>query len=61
MADNTHDILRSLVAKLRCKPGWSFRLKDEDGALRFVVRVVGLDSSLMTRPVNCTRDGVELC
>jgi hypothetical protein len=29
MADNAHDILRSLVAKLRCKPGWSFRLKDE--------------------------------
>lgn len=44
MAD-THDTLRDLVAQVRCKPGWSFRLKDEDGALRFIVRVVGFDSS----------------
>ncbi len=45
MTDNTHDILRQLVSQARCKPNWSFRLKDEEGALRFVVRVAGLDSS----------------
>jgi hypothetical protein len=45
MADDTHDILRQLVAKARCKPGWTFRLQDEDGALRFVVHVPGYDSA----------------
>ena len=44
-AENTHDILRHLVAQVRCKPGWSFRLKDENGALRFVIRVEGYDSA----------------
>ena len=45
MADNTHDILAALVAKVQCKPGWSFRLQDEDGALRLVIRVRGYDSA----------------
>lgn len=45
MADDTHDILRNLVDGVACKPGWSFRLKDEDGALRLVIRVIGYDSS----------------
>jgi hypothetical protein len=45
MADDTHEILRKLVENVRCKPGWSFRLKDEDGALRLVIRVIGFDSS----------------
>lgn len=45
MVDNTHDILAQLVAKVRCKPKWSFRLQDEDGALRFVIRVSGYDSA----------------
>lgn len=42
---DTHDILRSLVERVRCKPKWSFRLKDEDGALRLVITVSGFDSS----------------
>lgn len=45
MADHTHDILRELVANAKCKPGWHFRLKDEDGALRLVVFVPGYDSA----------------
>ncbi len=45
MADNTHEILEQLVSQARCKPGWSFRLKDEDGALRLVIRVAGYDSA----------------
>lgn len=45
MATNTHDVLRDLVLRARCKPKWAFRLANEDGALRFVVRVSGLDSS----------------
>lgn len=42
---NTFDVLEGLVAAARCKPGWSFRLVDEDGALRLVIRVEGTDSS----------------
>jgi hypothetical protein len=42
---NTHDVLAELVAKIRCKPGWSFRLQAEDGALRLVIRVPGYDSA----------------
>ena len=45
MAENTFGILSSLVTKrLQCKPGWTFDLIDEDGALRFVVTVPGHDS-----------------
>ena len=45
MAEHTFLILEQLVARARCKPGWSFRLKDEDGALRLVITVRGFDSS----------------
>ena len=42
MADNTFDILERAVAEAKCKPGWSFRLVDEDGALRLVIRIDGV-------------------
>lgn len=41
----THDLLRKVVSEARCKPGWSFRVVEEDGALRLVIRVVGRDSA----------------
>lgn len=44
MAENTFDILRSLVSRAKCKPGWSFEVVDEDGALRLVIMVRGWDS-----------------
>lgn len=44
MADNTFDILASIVSQVRCKPGWNFRLQDEDGALRLVITIAGFDS-----------------
>jgi hypothetical protein len=44
MAENTFHILRELVAKAKCKLGWTFRIVDEDGALRMVIRVPGLDA-----------------
>lgn len=43
-AENTFDILRKLVAECQCKPGWQFRLKDENGALRLIITVPGVDS-----------------
>lgn len=41
---NTFDILRELVAKAQCKPGWRFHLVDEDGALRLRISVTGPDA-----------------
>jgi hypothetical protein len=44
MPENTHGLLAEVVAKVRCKPDWSFRLQEEDGALLLVITVVGQDS-----------------
>jgi len=44
VAEDTFDILRRLVAEVQCKPGWSFRIKDEDGALRLVITISGVDN-----------------
>lgn len=44
MAENTFDILERLVKETKCFPNWSFRLHDEDGALRLVIRVDGHDN-----------------
>jgi hypothetical protein len=44
MAKNTFNILQKLVDECRCKPGWTFKLEDEDGALRLVIIVPGQDS-----------------
>lgn len=41
---NTFNILDSLVSRVQCKRGWIFRLVDEDGALRLVIRVPGRDA-----------------
>lgn len=43
MAD-TFDILERIVKETQCKPGWSFRLHDEDGAKRLVIRVDGFNN-----------------
>jgi hypothetical protein len=48
---NTHDTLRGLVARVRCKPNWSFRVVEEDGAARLVITVAGPDSSQPRRTV----------
>jgi hypothetical protein len=42
---DTHSILRDLVAKVTCKPGWTFRLATEDRALRLVINVIGPDAA----------------
>lgn len=44
MAQDTFDILRKVVAEARCFPNWSFRIVDEEGALRLVVRIDGRDN-----------------
>lgn len=44
MPAETFNILRELVDQVECKPGWSFYLVDEDGALRLVIQVPGYDS-----------------
>lgn len=40
----THDLLHRIVQKAACKPGWSFRLDDDDEGLRLVITVPGLNS-----------------
>jgi hypothetical protein len=44
MTDNTFPLLAELVKKVTCKPGWSFALEKQNGALRLVITVVGRDS-----------------
>ena len=44
MSKDTFDILTKLVAQTKCKPGWSFRLHDEEGALRLVIRIHGFNN-----------------
>lgn len=41
---NSFQILAELVAKASCKPGWDFDLLEEDGALRLIITVPGVDS-----------------
>jgi hypothetical protein len=40
---NTHHVLAELVARTRCKPGWTFGFSNADG-LCLVITVPGLDS-----------------
>jgi hypothetical protein len=47
---NTFDLLRELVGQCQCKPGWTFHLQDEGGALRLVITVPGVDSFNPKRP-----------
>ena len=42
--NNTHDLLKELVARTQCKPGWTFALRVEDDALRLVITVAGVDT-----------------
>ena len=44
MAKDTFDILENIVKETKCKPGWSFRLVDEDGAKRLVIRINGVNN-----------------
>lgn len=50
MPSNTFDILARVVAETKCKPGWSFRLVDEDGALRLFIKLVGTDNYDHSKP-----------
>lgn len=41
---NTHDILRTLVDRVECKPGWSFRIVNQEGFLSLVITIEGTDT-----------------
>lgn len=43
-AKNTFPLLEQIVRETACKPGWSFRLVDEDGAKRLVIRIAGVNN-----------------
>jgi len=42
MPENTFDILERVVEETKCKPGWSFFLKNEDGAMRLIIQIDGV-------------------
>lgn len=44
MSENTFDVLRKLVSEVQCKPSWTFKLVDEEGALRLVITVQSRDA-----------------
>lgn len=44
MADDTFHLLRKVIRETKCFPNWTFRLVDEDGALRLVITISGHDN-----------------
>lgn len=44
---HSHDLLSAIVARVKCKPGWSFRLQKsgDDVYPKLVIRVPGYDSA----------------
>jgi hypothetical protein len=50
MPDNTFPLLQKIVSETKCKPGWSFRLVDEDGALRLYIRIDGVNNYDHSQP-----------
>lgn len=50
MSENTFDVLRKVVDEAECFPHWSFRIIDEDGALRLVIRIDGHDNYNPKKP-----------
>lgn len=51
---NTHKLLADLLTMIRCKPGWTFRLVTEDGALRLVITVAGYNSDFPDKRIPMT-------
>lgn len=50
MSKNTFDLLTTIVSQAKCFPSWSFRIVDEDGALRLVIQIAGQDNYHPERP-----------
>jgi hypothetical protein len=50
-APNTFELLQHIVNETKCKPGWSFRLVNEGGALRLVITIEGVDNYDPSRPL----------
>lgn len=44
MAEDTYDLLARIVAETKCKPGWRFKLIDEDGAKRLIINLTTTDN-----------------
>lgn len=50
---DTFDLLRAIVASTKCKPGWSFALANDGGAMRLVI-------SLDTNNNYCSEDDYHI-
>ena len=44
MAENTHDLLESIVEQTKCKPGWTFFLHGPDDAKVLVIQIDGVNN-----------------
>lgn len=51
---NTFPVLRDVVARVQCRPGWTFRVGEEDGAVRLYVTIDGHDNYRPERPFRVT-------
>lgn len=52
MAENTFDILRKLIAQVKCKPNWEFELVGDEPALFLNIIVYGYDNFNHERKFN---------
>lgn len=43
-SEDTFDLLANIVSETKCKPGWSFRLTDDEGAMRLIIRIRDFDN-----------------
>lgn len=50
MAEDTFDLLDKIVRETKCKPGWSFRLVNEDGAMRLYIKIAGVNNYDHSQP-----------
>lgn len=44
MASDTYDLLARIVAETKCKPGWTFELVNDDGAMRLFIQIDGVNN-----------------
>lgn len=49
-AANTFGLLEQIVQETKCKPNWSFRLADEQGAKRLVITIAGVNNYDHSQP-----------
>lgn len=47
---DTIELLADIVAKTKCKPGWSFQIESEDGAHTLIITIDGVNNYDHSKP-----------